>query len=70
MRERGVRVDLDKASQIKKMLKKKEEKLLKEIHRETGINVEIWAADSVSQAFDAIDPSINLGTPQQGLPKP
>ncbi len=55
MRERGVRVDLDKASQIKKMLKKKEEKLLKEIHRETGINVEIWAADSVSKAFDAID---------------
>tara|TARA_R100000742_G_C4213188_1_gene38989 strand:+ start:75 stop:341 length:267 start_codon:yes stop_codon:yes gene_type:complete len=22
------------------------------------------------KAFDAIDPSINLGTPQQGLPKP
>ena len=38
----------------KKDLEIKETKLLKEVKRETGVNVEIWAAESVSKAFDAI----------------
>ena len=54
MRRNGVRVDLNKAEIIKKDLETKETKLLKEVKRETGVNVEIWAAESVSQAFDAI----------------
>ena len=54
MRERGVRVDLDKAEQIKKDLEAREQKLLDAITKQTGVAVEIWAAESVAKAFDAL----------------
>ena len=54
MRKKGVRVDLEKAEKIKKLFEEKEEKLLNEIKNESGILVEIWAADSVSKVFDAL----------------
>jgi len=52
MRKRGVRVDLDKAAVIKKDLRMQEKEILKKIHHQYGVNVEIWAADSISKAFD------------------
>ena len=54
MRQRGVRVDMDRAEELKKHFLGQEECLLKEIHEETGKNVEIWAAASIAEAFDAI----------------
>jgi DNA polymerase I-like protein with 3'-5' exonuclease and polymerase domains len=54
MRQKGVRVDLDRAEIIKQDLEVKERELLSKIKRETGVAVEIWAAQSVAQAFDAI----------------
>ena len=54
MRERGVRVDLDKAEVIQNDLLAKEQELLAEIKRQTGVDVEIWAAESVAKAFDAL----------------
>jgi len=54
MRERGVRIDLDKAEVIKKNLEQKENLLLKEIKRQSNIKVEIWAAESVAKVFDSL----------------
>ena len=54
MRERGVRVDLEKAERIKKDLQKREKILLQQIKKESGIGVEIWAAESVAKVFDAL----------------
>lgn len=54
MREHGIRVDLDKASQLKKDFIKEENKKLAEIKKLTNIDVEIWAAASVAKAFDAL----------------
>tara|TARA_R110000824_G_scaffold127293_2_gene287391 strand:- start:206 stop:2098 length:1893 start_codon:yes stop_codon:yes gene_type:complete len=54
MRQKGVRVDLEKAEVIKKDFLQREKKLLDAITKQTGVAVEIWAAESVSKAFDAI----------------
>ena len=54
MREKGVRVDLDKAEVLKQNLLKKEQELLAEIKKATNIDVEIWAADSVAKVFDSL----------------
>ena len=55
MRQKGVRVDLDKAEIIQGDLLKREQQLIVEIKKQTGVEVEIWAADSVAKAFDALD---------------
>ena len=55
MKTKGVRVDLDKADKIKKDLQKKEDFLLFQIKKDTGIDVDIWAAVSVAKAFDKLD---------------
>ncbi len=49
---KGVRVDLEKADTIKKNMQAEEKKLLHQIKKDTGIDVEIWAAVSVAKAFD------------------
>lgn len=54
MKQRGVRVDTDKAEQVKKELLSREKTLLKEIKEETGVTVEPWVATSVAKAFDAL----------------
>ena len=46
MKQRGVRVDTDKAEQVKKELLSREKTLLKEIKEETGVTVEPWVATS------------------------
>ena len=52
MKTKGVRVDLTKAEKIKKDLQKKEDFLLFQIKKDTGVDVDIWAAVSVAKAFD------------------
>ncbi len=54
MKERGVRVDIDKAEQTKKKLVGLENALLKEVKDETGIWVEPWAASSIAKVFDKL----------------
>ena len=49
---KGVRVDLEKAEKLKKQLKKKEEQVLLDIKKETGLKIEVWSAASVALAFD------------------
>ena len=67
MRQRGVRVDLEKAEIIKDQLKQREEKLLSCIKNSSGIEVEIWSADSVSKVFDACGLEYNK-TEKTGAP--
>jgi DNA polymerase I-like protein with 3'-5' exonuclease and polymerase domains len=55
MKTKGVRVDLQKAEKIKKDLQKKEDFLLFQIKKDTGVDVDIWAAVSVAKAFDKLD---------------
>ena len=54
MRFKGVRVDLEKADQIKKDLINRERKLINKIKDLTGIDVEIMAARSIAKAFDKL----------------
>ena len=55
MTQRGVCVDLEKADKIKKDLVKKEKEILRQIKKDTGIDVEVWAAISVAKAFDKLN---------------
>jgi len=54
MKQKGVRVDVDKAEQTKRSLREKEDVLLKEIEAETGVVVEPWAAASIASVFDSL----------------
>jgi DNA polymerase I-like protein with 3'-5' exonuclease and polymerase domains len=62
MRMQGVNVDLDKAERVKQDLLKREAALVKEVKRITGVEVDIWAAESVAKAFD----KLGLPLPQNG----
>ena len=55
MRSKGVRVDLDKASKTKKYLQTKEDTLLLEVKKETGVDIEPWTATSLAKAFDKLN---------------
>ena len=54
MRTQGVRVDLETAEEVKRGLELKENQLLFEIKKRSGIDVEIWAAESVAMVFDSL----------------
>ena len=54
MRFKGVRVDLERADNIKKDLIQRENKILKKMKDLTGINIEIMAARSIATAFDKL----------------
>jgi DNA polymerase I-like protein with 3'-5' exonuclease and polymerase domains len=54
MRMKGVRVDLEQADIAKKELSVKEKQLMSEIKKICGLDVEIWAAASIAQAFDKL----------------
>ncbi len=54
MRHKGVRVDEELAHKHKKDLVEKENKLLHKVKKETGIEVQIWAARSIAQVFDKL----------------
>jgi DNA polymerase I-like protein with 3'-5' exonuclease and polymerase domains len=55
MKKKGVRVNIDKAEQVKEQLYKQEQKILKEIQRDTGVQISVWEARSIAKAFDAKD---------------
>jgi DNA polymerase I-like protein with 3'-5' exonuclease and polymerase domains len=66
MTYRGVRVDMDKTERTRDALLKREAELHKEIKRQAGFGVEIWAAQSLSKAFDELGiayPKTEKGAP-------
>ena len=66
MTRRGIRVDLDRAERSKQEVMKREKALLHEIKQMTGASIEIWAAASISKAFDKLDipyPRTEKGAP-------
>ena len=54
MRFLGVKVDVTGANQLKKELTKREELLLHQVKKETGVDTQIWAARSIAQVFDKL----------------
>ena len=66
MTYRGVRVDMDKTERTRDALLKREAELHKEIKKQAGFGVEIWAAQSLSKAFDELGiayPKTEKGAP-------
>ena len=55
MTKKGVRIDTYSAVNLIERFKNKEKKLLKRIKDLTNLNVEIWAAASISKAFDSLN---------------
>ena len=66
-KQKGVRVDLDKADRIKNDLQNKETSILQSIKKLTNCDIEVWAAASVAKGFDAL--SIPYDRTQTGKPK-
>tara|TARA_R100000654_G_scaffold20206_1_gene40869 strand:+ start:267 stop:2144 length:1878 start_codon:yes stop_codon:yes gene_type:complete len=66
MKQKGVRVDLDKAEKIKTELEIKENDILRSIKKLVGFDVEVWAAASVAKAFDSL--SLPYNTTPTGKP--
>jgi len=64
MRKKGVRVDLEKAEELKVYLQREEEKVLQE---SGGTDIDIWAAASIAKAFDA-EGLTYPKTPKSGQP--
>ena len=54
MKFRGVCVDVEHAHRLKKELSQQEESLLSEVKKQTGIDVQIWAARSIAKVFDKL----------------
>jgi len=67
MKQKGVRVDLEKAEGIKNDLLAKENKILRSIRKLSGVDVEVWAATSVAKAFDKL--SLSYDRTPTGQPK-
>jgi len=55
MRHLGVRVDTEKADQLKTALAVKEQNLLQQIKIETDLEPQIWAARSIAKVFDKLN---------------
>jgi len=54
MRERGVRVDVEKASKLTLEFVAQEKVILHKINKIVGKNVDIWAARQIGEAFDKL----------------
>jgi DNA polymerase I-like protein with 3'-5' exonuclease and polymerase domains len=55
MRFLGVKVDVSKAHEVKRQLTLQEEMLLHKIKRETGQDIQIWAARSIAKVFEKLN---------------
>tara|TARA_R100001460_G_scaffold55710_2_gene95176 strand:+ start:5081 stop:7018 length:1938 start_codon:yes stop_codon:yes gene_type:complete len=55
MRHLGVRVDIEKANQLKTALAVTEENLLQQVKIETGVDTQIWAAASIAKVFEKLN---------------
>ena len=60
MRFLGVKVDVDKAHELKQQLALQEEILLHNIKKESNIDIQIWAAASIAKVFDSLNLSYEL----------
>jgi len=54
MKFKGVRVDIERAHKLKQQLNTQEESLLLGVKKETGLDVQIWAARSIAKVFDKL----------------
>ena len=54
MRQRGVRVQVELAEQLRKQMQHQEKELLLAIQKEAGVDIDIWAARQVAIAFDKL----------------
>ena len=66
MRSKGVRVDLDKAEQNKRIIRKETDSLRMIIKKESGMDVDIWAAASIQKMFEKMNmdfPVTEKGSP-------
>ena len=52
MKWKGVRLDLERAHKIKKDIEKEEKKILLDLKKELGFEIEVFAPTSVAKAFD------------------
>lgn len=52
MRQRGVRVNIDKAEALRQQVLDRQKKALAQIKSTTGIEPDIWASDSIAKLFD------------------
>ena len=50
----GVRVDVERAHILKQQLAPEEKQLLQQVKKETGVDVQIWAARSIGKVFDKL----------------
>ena len=55
MRFLGVRVDVQKAHELKQQLASEEDTLLLKVKKETGVDTQIWAARSIAKVFDKLN---------------
>jgi DNA polymerase I-like protein with 3'-5' exonuclease and polymerase domains len=55
MRQRGVRVNVDKAYDLQKEMVAQEKKVLHDIKKISGKDVDIWAARQIATAFDKLN---------------
>ena len=63
---KGVRVDQDRVERTRDFLLKEEKAMLAKIKHLTGMNVEVWAAQSLAKAFDTV--GINYPKTEKGAP--
>jgi DNA polymerase I-like protein with 3'-5' exonuclease and polymerase domains len=54
MTYKGIRFDRDKAERLIEELRDNEKQLIKDINKEAGVPVDIWAAASIAKAFDEL----------------
>ena len=66
MTMRGVRVNTNRVERTRDSLLKREREVMKEIKRLSGSDVEIWAAQSLSKAFDKV--GIHYPRTEKGAP--
>ena len=69
MKFKGVRVDVEKAKQFGNELETEREQLIKDIHKETGIKIEIWASASIKKLLDQQQIKDYKTTPKSGMPQ-
>lgn len=54
MRQKGIRVDLEKAQKLQKEFVAQEKEILLKINKLTGKDIDIWAARQIAEAFDKL----------------
>ena len=69
MKFKGVRVDVEKAKQFGNELETERDHLIKTIHKETGIKIDIWASASIKKLLDQQKIKDYKETPKSKMPQ-